>query len=429
VNNFIGFNPLGVVLTLMLGIGLAQRVGLFESAMKKSVLHAPKWMITYAVIFIGIMGNIAANAAYVIVPPLAAMVFHSVGRHPLAGLAAGIAGVGCGFTANIMITDFDAMISGISTDAARTVYPDITVTPIDNWYFMSLSVFVLSVVGALVTERIIEPKLGVYQGEEVDHSVGDVGELESKALRNTVAAALLYIALLVVAVLIPNSPLRNEDGGLIPSPLMDGVTTFLLVFFLIIGLTYGISVKKIRSTNDLSNYLTESIKDMAPFVVLAFVIGQFIAYIQWSNLAVWIAVDGAELLKSINLTGFPVILLFTLVTAVLSLFITSGTALWSVLAPTFVPMLVLLDYHPAFIQVAYRVADSATNMITPLNPFVAIMLAFLAKYDKKAGLGTHISLLLPYTIAFLGVWILMLCVFWYFQIPVGPGVSMTVTQS
>lgn len=426
VDNFIEFKPLGVVLSLMLGIGLAQKVGLFESAIKKTVLNAPKSLITYAVMFTGIIGNIASNGAYIIVPPLAAMVFHSVGRHPLAGLAAGIAGVGAGFTANILITDFDALLSGISTDAAKTISSEIVVTPVDNWYFMSLSVFVLTITGAFVTERIIEPKLGTYQGAVKSEKVSGVGALESKALRNTVVAATLYIGLLALALSLPNSPLRNVDGGLIPSPFLDGITAFLLLFFLIIGITYGITARKITNTNDVTTYMSEAIKDMSPFIVLAFAISQFISYIQWSNLAVWIAVDGAKLLTSINLTGFPVVILFVLVTAILSLFITSGTALWSVLAPTFIPMLLLLDYHPAYIQVAYRIADSATNMITPLNPFVAIMLAFIARYDKKAGLGTHMSLLFPYTIAFLAVWILMLCVFWLFEIPVGPGVSMYV---
>ncbi|MDN4493055.1 AbgT family transporter [Ureibacillus aquaedulcis] len=424
IDNFVSFNPLGVVLALMLGIGLCQKIGLFEAAIKKTILGAPKAIITYAVLFIGILGNIASNGAYVVVPPLAAMVFLAVGRHPLAGMAAGIAGVGAGFTANILITDFDALISGISTDAAKTISSDIVVTPIDNWIFMSVSVFVLTITGAFVTERIIEPKLGAYKGNGQEEAISAVGPLETKALRNTVISALIYIGFVLICLFIPNSPLRNEDGGFIPSTFLDGITMFLLFFFLTIGITYGVSVKKIKNSGDVTNSMVEGIKDMSTFIVLAFAIAQFIAYIQWSNLAIWISVDGSELLKSINFTGFPVIILFVLLTAVLSLFITSGTALWSVLAPVFVPMLMLLDFHPAFIQVAYRVADSATNMITPLNPFVAIMLVFITKYDKKAGLGTHISLIFPYTIAFLLVWIVMICIFGLFGIPVGPGVDM-----
>lgn len=424
VDNFVEFKPLGVVLVLMLGIGLCQKVGLFEVAIKKTMLSAPTSLITYAVLFIGILGNVASNGAYVVVPPLAAMIFHAVGRHPLAGMAAGIAGVGAGFTANILITDFDALVSGITTDAAQTINSNIVVTPIDNWFFMSISVLVLTITGAFITERIIEPKLGGYKGDVQASNVDSVGSLESKALRNTFVAAIAYITLIIIVLFIPNSPLRNENGGMIPSPFLDGITFFLLLFFLVISLTYGISANKISSTDDAVNYMSEGIKDMSPFIVLAFAISQFIGYISWSNLAVWISVEGSEFLKSINLTGFPVIILFVLLTAVLSLFITSGTALWSVLAPTFVPMLMLLNFHPAFIQVAYRIADSATNMITPLNPFVAIMLAFMTKYDRKAGLGTHISLLFPYTIAFLVVWIIMICIFGLLGIPVGPGINM-----
>ncbi|WP_050183984.1 AbgT family transporter [Domibacillus robiginosus] len=424
--NFIEFKPLGLIIVFTLGIGLAERVGLFEAAIRRTLLKAPKVVITYAVLFIGIMGSVAADSAYIIVPPIAAMVFHMFGRNPIAGLAAGIAGTGCGFTANLLVSGFDAMLAGISTEAAHTINPNIVVHPVDNWYFMSASVLVLTVVGAFVTERIIEPRLGTYDGDvevKLDDNEED-NSLINKGLRNTFISVVLFIGVIVTALYVPNSPLRGEDGSILNSPFMSGINTIILLFFILIGLTYGITTKKIRRIDDVVKKMAESINDIAPFIVLAFFIAQFIAYIQWSNLSTLTAVNGANLLESANLSGLPGVILLILVTAVSSLFITSGTALWALLAPIFVPMFMLLDFHPAFIQVAYRIADSATNMITPLNPFVAIMLGFLMKYDKKAGLGTHIALIFPYTVAFLIAWLVMIIVFAVFNIPIGPGVPM-----
>lgn len=426
VSNFTGFKPLGLVLVMVLGIGLADKTGLFEAAIKRALVNAPKRSITYAVMFIGILGNLASDAAYVVVPPLAAMIFKTFGRNPIAGLATGIAGVGCGFTANFIVAGTDALISGISTEVAKIVNPEIVVTPIDNWYFMSISVIVLTLVGGFITDRIVEPRLGKYEDDNPSESLVEISPLMNKGLKNTAIVGILYVGLLALFLFIPNSPLRGENGDLLKSPFMDGIIPILLFFFISIGLTYGVSLGKIKSSRDAVTYMGEAIKDMAGFIVLVFVIAQFIAYINWSNLAIWLAVSGSELLKSIQLDGFTAILLFIGITTIMSLLITSGSALWSVLAPIFVPMLMLLDFHPAFIQVAYRIADSATNMITPLNPFVAVMLGFLVKYDKKAGLGTHISLILPYTIAFLLVWVIMLIIFAIFGIPVGPGVSMYI---
>nr|WP_263326896.1 AbgT family transporter [Neobacillus sp. Marseille-Q6967] len=424
--NFIEFKPLGVVLVLTLGVGLAEKVGIFEAAIKKTLIKAPKSIITYAVLFIGIMANIAADSAYIIVPPLAALIFHLFGRNPIAGLAAGIAGTGSGFTANLFVSSFDAALSGIATEAAQVVDPNITVNLTDNWYFMSVSVIVLTIVGAFVTERIIEPKLGKYQGETkvTLQNTDREDPIINKALRNTLISTLLYIGVILLALYLPNSPLRGENGSIMNSPFMSSMNTIIFLFFLVIGLTYGISAKKITSMNDVVKTMAESIKDISGFIVLAFFIAQFIAYLQWSNLSMFAAVGGADLLESINLTGLPAVIVLVLLTVFSSLFVTSGTALWALLAPIFIPMYMLLDFHPAFIQVAYRIADSVTNMITPLNPFVAVMLGFLMKYDKKAGLGTHIALIFPYTVAFLIAWILLLIVFAVFNIPVGPGVPL-----
>ncbi|NIK13306.1 AbgT family transporter [Alkalibacillus almallahensis] len=423
LDNFTGFAPLGLVLAMMLGIGLAQRVGLLETAIKKSILNAPPALVTYAVIFTGIIGNLASDAAFVLVPPLAAMVFYTVGRHPLAGLAAGFAGTGAGFTANVIIAGTDALLSGITTEAAKAVNDTINVTPVDNYYFMLASVVILAFVGAQITERMIEPKLGEYTGDFED-SFEEVTAQESRGLRNTVIAGFIYLGLVALTLFWPNSPLRAEDGSMIPSPFLDNIVPILLLFFITLGVTYGVTVKKITTSGDIPKYMAEAMKDMSSYIVLIFAAAQFINYFNWSNLGTWLAVNSAEFLTSIELTGLPVIIGFVLLTAVLNLIVFSGSAQWALMAPIFVPMFMLLDYDPAFVQAAYRIADSSTNIITPLNPYILIVLAFMQQYDKKAGMGTLISLMLPYSLIFLGIWIVLLIIFALTGIPLGPGVNM-----
>ncbi|QJQ96313.1 MULTISPECIES: AbgT family transporter [Halomonadaceae] len=423
LSNFTGFAPLGLVLSMMLGIGLADKVGLMEAVIKKSILNAPRSLITYAVIFIGIMGNIASDAAFVLVPPLAAMVFYTVGRHPLAGLAAGFAGTGAGFTANILIAGTDALLSGISTEAARAIDDTIVVTPVANWYFMSLSVFVLAFLGAQITERLIEPKLGSYKGE-LKNSFEPVSAIENRGLRNAGIAALVFSGLVVLILFWPGSALRNEDGGIIPSPFLSGIVPVILLFFIIVGVAYGKTVGTIEKSKDIPAFMGLAMKDMSAYIVLIFAAAQFINYFNWSNLGIWVAVNSAEFLININMTGLPVIIGFTLLAALLNLLIFSGSAQWALMAPIFVPMFMLLDYDPAFIQLAYRIADSSTNIITPLNPYILIVLAFMREYNKEAGIGTLISLMLPYTLIFLSAWIGLLVLFAVLGLPIGPGAGI-----
>ncbi|MDQ0268213.1 aminobenzoyl-glutamate transport protein [Cytobacillus purgationiresistens] len=423
LSNFTGFAPLGLVLAMMLGVGLADKVGLFETAIKTTILSTPKSLVTYAVFFVGILGNIASDAAFVLVPPLAAMVFYTVGRHPLAGLAAGFAGVGAGFSANILIAGTDALLAGITTEAAKAIDASYIVTPVDNWYFMSVSTVFLTLIGGFITEKLIEPRLGTYDGD-LKKDFQPVTSLEKKGLRNSVIAGSIYIALLLLIIFWPNSPLRNEDGGMIPSPFLGGIIPIVLIFFITMATAYGVTVKKIVKSADVPKYMGESMKDMAGYIVLIFAASQFIAYFNWSNLGTWIAVNGAEFLASINMTGLPVVIGFILFVSVLNLLIFSGSAQWALLAPIFIPLFMLLDYNPAFIQAAYRIADSTTNIITPLNPYILVILAFMREYDKKAGLGTLISMMIPYSIIFLVFWVILLFVFGLLGIPIGPGIEM-----
>ncbi|WP_421617707.1 AbgT family transporter [Brevibacillus sp. TJ4] len=423
IKNFTSFPALGLVLAMILGIGLAERVGLIETVLRRMMANVPKRLLSVTVVFVGVLGNIASDAAFIIIPPLGALIFMAAGRHPLAGFAAAMAGVGCGFTANLLIAGTDALLSGITTEVAKTIDPNIVVSPVDNWFFMSASVFVLALIGAWITDKIVEPRLGVYEGKGDSQTVTAMTDAEKKGLKAAGIAGAIYVAIIAFMVVPEGGLLRNpETGAILSSPFMKGIIPIILLFFITVAVAYGLRTGKIKGQADVPRLMGESIKEMSGFIVLVFVIAQFIAYFNWSNLGIILAVQGAEFLESINLTGFSVVIGFSLVALVGSMFIASGSALWALLAPVFVPMLMLLDFHPAFIQVAYRVADSATNTITPTNPYLPMMLAFYQQYKKDSGLGTIMSTMLPYTIAFYLVWILMMVVWHYFGLPIGPGV-------
>lgn len=422
--NFTGFAPLGLVLSIMLGIGLTEQVGYLGYAIKKTVQRLPLSILPYAAVFVGIMGNLASDAAMVVIPPLTAIVFYKAGRHPIAGVAAGFAGAGIGFTANLLIAGTDALLAGISTEAARIVDPTFTVTPVSNWYFNIVCVFVLTIVGGLITTRVIEPRLGVYKGEALKDGDEEDVPNQDRGLLIATLLGLAYVVLIAVAVIIPSSPLRGEGGSIINSPFLDGIIPLILGLFMVVGISYGVVVGKIKNTKDLSTHMTEGIAGMAGYIVMVFAIAQFIQYFNWSNLGIWLAVNGSEFLKEIGFTGILLILSYSVFTSLLNFLIPSGSAKWALEAPIFIPMFMQLGYHPGFIQAAYRIGDSSTNMITPISPYLPILLGYIQRYDKKAGVGTYITLMLPYTIAFFLAFVAVLLVFVFAGIPFGPGVGV-----
>ncbi|MBM7839364.1 aminobenzoyl-glutamate transport protein [Alkalihalobacillus xiaoxiensis] len=428
ISNFIGFTPLGLVLTMMLGIGLAQQVGLVETFIKSTILKAPTKLVTIAVVTTGIVGNIASDAAFVLVPPLGAMIFYAIGRHPLAGMAAGFAGVGAGFTANFLPAGTDVLLSGISTEVVQTIEPGFIVHMTDNYYFMIASSVMLIIICTLVTEKIIEPRLGKFnpkygEKEFVNQELERVGRKETKALLISLLAGFIYLAVVSLFVVPVNGILRGEGGTIVPSPFISNIVPIILFLFLTVSIAYGVAAGVIKSTRDIPEMMAEAIKSMAGYIVLIFAAAQFIAYFGWSNIGVWIAVSGAEFLESINMTGISVIVGFIFLTTLLNLFIFSGSAQWALMAPVFIPMFMLLDYHPALVQLAYRIGDSSTSVITPMNPYVPMVLAFMKKYDSRAGFGTLFSIMLPYTLFVLALWIVLFLIWTGFELPIGPGVT------
>ncbi len=428
ISNFIGFTPLGLVLTMMLGIGLAQQVGLVETFIKSTILRAPTKLVTIAVVTTGIVGNIASDAAYVLIPPLGAMIFYALGRHPLAGMAAGFAGVGAGFTANFIPAGTDVLLSGISTEVVQTMEPGMIVHMTDNYYFMIVSSIMLIIICTVITERVIEPRLGKFNAkygakEYVEQELDTVGPKESKALLVSLAAGFVYLVIISFFIVPESGILRGEGGSIVPSPFISNIVPILLFLFLTISIAYGIAAGVIKSTRDVPEMMAEAIKSMAGYIVLIFAAAQFIAYFDWSNIGVWIAVSGAEFLESVNMTGMGVIVAFIFLTTLLNLFIFSGSAQWALMAPVFIPLFMLLDYHPALVQLAYRIGDSSTSVITPMNPYVPMVLAFMKKYDSRAGFGTLFSIMLPYTLVILALWIVLFLIWTGFELPIGPGVT------
>lgn len=420
VSNFTGFAPLGIVVVTMIGIGVAENSGLISALMKKTVLSAPKKIILPVILFTGLVGNVAADAAFIILPPIAAMIFMSVGRNPLVGLIATYAAIAGGFSANIIISSLDVLLLGITQTSAQLVDPTYTGLATMNYYFLIVSTFVLVVVATWVTGKFVEPRFGKYSGKiEVAEPLT---ALENKGLRWAGVVTLAYIIVMAILVVPESGLLRNpEDNGFLNSPFMTGIVPIMLFFFLLPGLTYGIVTKKVKSDRDVAEQMFKSIGDLSSFIVLAFVASQMIAYFGWSNIGPILAIKGAEFLQNMNFTGAPMFIGFIIICAFINLLIASASAKWALLAPIFVPMFMYLNYSPAVTQMAYRVGDSITNPITPMLAYFAILLAFARRYDKNIGIGTLISALLPYSVFFAIMWIILFAIWFLLGLPLGPG--------
>ncbi len=422
VKNYINFPPLGMIMVLTIGIGLVEKAGLLETVIKSVVHSIPKRWVTVTIVFLSFFSHLASDAAVVIVPPIAAMVFYSLGRHPFAGFGASLAAIMSGFTANVLIVTTDVLLSGITTQAARLVDPNIVVTPVDNWYFMSFSVIYLTIVTTLITEKFIEPRLGKYEGTKAI-TLEKVTADEKSALKAAGIATAIYVGILLLMVVPEGALLRNpQTGTVLNSPLMRGIVPLLFFFFLTVGLTYGIKVKRIKNGNDAVKMMSEAVKGLAGFMVMVFAIAQFIAAFGWTNISSLMATNGAEFLKSINMTGLPALLAFMLFGQFVALFIASGSAIWALLSPIFVPMFMLLGYHPAFVQLAFRAGDTSLNSIMLVNPFLPLFLDVLRQYKSESGIGTYLSLMMPYAFSYMAMWYLLFIAWYLLGWHIGPGV-------
>ena len=443
---FTHFHPLGYVLVVMLGAGVAERSGFFAAGMSKAVKSAPKALLTPVVALVAMIGNHAADAGYVVLIPLAGILFAAAGRHPLAGIAAAFAGVSGGFSANISPGQLDALLFGITEEAvgASALDPTWTANIAGNWYFITAMTVLFLPIIWYVTDKIIEPRLGPWKGGTTA-GAGDTADVAipgdeqaGKGLRHAGLAALFVIALWLVMVFAPGTPLIDEAAcDAIPAencsihtqlaPLYQSLVAAFFLLFLLTGWAYGRAAGTIKDHRDLVNMMAESMKDMGYYLVLAFAAAHFVAMFGWSNLGLITAVHGAAGIES---TGLPLPLvlgLMVLFAALLNLFVGSASAKWALLAPILVPMLMLLGISPEGATAAYRVGDSATNIITPLMVYFPLILVFAQRWQKDFGLGSLTAMMLPYSVWLLISGTLLIVAWVYLGIPLGPDAPVGYT--
>lgn len=428
VKNFTDFAPLGTVLVAMLGVGVAEKSGLLSAVIRALVLKAPRNMVTLAIVFAGILSNTASEMGYVVLIPLAAATFYSLGRHPLAGLAAAFAGVSGGYSANLLVGTIDPLLSGITQEAAQMLDPSYTVHPAVNWYFMFVSTFLIAAIGTWVTARFVEPNLGTYDPSNADKSVtgekslAPLSRIEWMGIIWATISTIVISALIALCVVPEWGVLRNpETHSVLDSPFLNGMVALILVFFVVPGFVYGRVVGTMKNDRDIIDAMAGAMSALGLYIVLVFFAAQFVNYFNWTNLGQITAVLGADVLRDMRLDGPLVFIPFIILCAIVNLVIGSASAKWAVTAPIFVPMLMLLGYSPELTQCAYRIGDSTTNVITPMMSYFGLILAFAAKYDRKLGIGTLIATMLPYTIFFMLGWVLLFYA-WVFLagLPVGP---------
>ena len=423
VNNFTTYAPLGMVLVAMLGVGVAEKSGMIDTLLKNVVKSTPKALLTPMIVFLGVMSNIASDAGYVILIPLGAMMFHACGRHPIAGLAAAFAGVSGGFSANLLVGTLDPLLGGITQAAVEILDPTYKVQVVGNYYFMFASTFLITILGTIITDKVVEPRLGKYQDTlegDQDVSLVEVTDIQKKGLRNAGISALIFVIAIVAACIPADSFFRNEAGELLGNtPLVNSLIVLIAFLFFIPGTAYGLTTGKFKGDKDVAGALSASMADMGSFLALAFVSAQFINYFSYTKLGTIIALAGASFLKSINIGLYPLTVIFILFSTLMNLFMGSASAKWNILAPVFVPMFMLLGYSPELCQLAYRVGDSCTNIITPMMTYYAVIIIFAQKYDKKAGIGTITATMLPYSICFLICWTTFLIIWLALGLPIG----------
>ncbi|MFD7476450.1 AbgT family transporter [Streptomyces sp. NPDC059837] len=424
IPNFATFPPIGAVLVLIMVVGLAEKTGLLETAMRATLARVPRAVLPYAVALIASQAHMMSDVGAIVLPPLAALVFKSAGRHPVAGLIGAFACVTAGYAAGFTVGSLDALYVGITQQAA-SVLPaaqGLHIHLLINYFFTASTSIVLALLGGFLISRVLEPRLGVYEcADEAPAEKVTLTPVQRRGLLATTLVVVLYLGGVLALWLPPGAPLRGEGGAFVPSPLLSGVVPVLFGAFLLAGLTYGFTVRTLTGTEDVVTAVTDAVKNMSGYIVMMFVAAQVIALFNWSNLGVLLAVKAAALFDSVGVTGFWAILAFVLLASCLNLFVVSGSALWSLVGPVFIPAFMLMGMSPALSQAAFRIGDSATGAITPMNPYLFLILAMLRQYEPEARLGTLISRLAIFVVPFLVVWLAVLGIFYGFDLPLGPG--------
>ncbi len=432
VTNFAHFAPFGLVLVMLMGVSIAERSGLLTVVLRTVAFSVPKQIVLPVIFIIGACGNIGSDAGIVIVPPIAALIFAQMGLNPIAGLIAGYAGATAGFTANFFIAGTDVLLAGISSEITSQMAGVDEVSATANWYFMIASTLLLGAGGAFIAKRYTIPACNRFEfsGSDITETgKGKLTDTERKGLRRAGLSLLAYIILITLLVVPESAPLRNQEtGGIVPSPFLRGLIPILFFFFAIPGYFYGKTTGVIKEPNDILKQMEHGMKELSGYIVLMLVVAQFINLFSWSNLDTILAITGAEFLQATGLTGPVMFTIFMILIAVLNIFLGSGSAKWAIFAPIFIPMLAQLGYSPAFVQLMYRVGDSITNCMSPLYVYFPLLLGWIHKYNKRIGIGTIVSLLVPYAVILFIMWVILLFVWYGFNIPIGVGETIHITQ-
>jgi aminobenzoyl-glutamate transport protein len=428
-----GFAPLGLVLVVIFGAAVADRAGLFSALIRKSLRGAPRAILTPVVAVIGMVSHHASDAAYVVFIPLAGLVFASVGRHPLAGIAAGFAAVSGGFAGNVTPGQLDVLLFGFTQEAARIIDPTWTMNPLGNWWFILTIVVIFTPVIWFITDRIIEPRLGKWGGSTPDEELraelakSAVTPTESRGLRTAGMIALGFVALWAALSLWPGyTPLIDEEVGGTAGlqPFYQSLIAGFFLLFLLSGIAFGVGTGSVKSSNDVIAMMVEGVKTMAPYILFAFFAAHFVAMFNWSRLGPIAAINGAEALKAMALPAPVLLVSVQAFSSILDLFIGSASAKWSAMAPVVVPMFMLLGISPEMTTAAYRMGDSYTNIMTPLMSYFPLILGFCRRWDPSVGVGSLLALMLPYALTFMVIGFLMVGSWVYFDLPLGPGASV-----
>ncbi len=435
VKNFVSFPPLGLVVVMMMAMGIAESTGLVTALVRRVLLNVPSWGVTAAIMCLGINGNLASDAATVFMPAVAAAVFAGMGKNPLVGMSVAFAGTQAGFSDNFLPAGTDALIAGITATATK-ILPQTVNSPVHvliNYYFMSSSVIILTIVGTIVAEKVVAPRLDRFMPYMQLDAYTQSHELtpeEKKGLKYAGWTTVIYILLLLAMCIPENGWLRDpKTHELVPkSPLLSGIIPLIFIFFVSVGMAFGIGKGVIKSEADIPKLMANGVSGSVSFIVLAMAASQFIAWFTKSNLATVIAIQGAHFLQAINFTGIPLVIGFMLLSGLADFLLISGSAKWVFFAPIFVPMFGLLGYEPAVVQAAYRVGESITNPISPLNYYIPVMLGIITHYvksgEKKIGYGTIIAAQLPFAFWFFIAWGGWLVFFMLMNWPLGPGAKI-----
>lgn len=428
ITNFVNFPPLGLIVVVALGVSLADASGLLPSLMRAMLARVSPRYVTFTIALTAMVAQIASDAAFAVMIPLAMVAYRSVGRSPIIGAVVAYVAIGGASSIGLLPSGSDAVFAGISSAAAQTIEPGYSVATLSNYYFSASSSLVLALSITVVVELIVAKRVAVIEAESPSVAAEEISteRLERPQKRGLVAAgiaSLVFFAVIIACAVPLGSPLRGDDGSIIDSPLMDNMPVFMMLFFSIVGIAYGVVAGTVKNLGDIPELMATGVRDLVPVLVLFFAASQFLAYFKWTNIGQIVAIKGAGLLDSVNAPPIAIFIGAVLLISFMNLVLTSGSAMYAFVAPVLVPMLMLLDIQPETTQAMFRVADAPTNSLTPMSPYFVMALGFIRQYQPKAGIGTLMSLVLPIAVVNLFVWLTLFIIWYLFGLPLGPGVN------